>query len=57
MFNNVISLVSGRLAGRAEIFGSKKQVWMAKLRQMIPIDQLPPWYGGKAAFKPVEVYG
>ncbi|CAG7819719.1 unnamed protein product [Allacma fusca] len=47
--------VLGDLFERIRVYGSINAHWIFKLRRVLPLESIPPWYGGSDDFKPIEI--
>ena len=57
IFFNTARPFLGDLLQRIEVYGSRKEEWIPKLLRAIPMDSLPPSYGGSKPFQPISFYG
>ncbi|CAG7719489.1 unnamed protein product [Allacma fusca] len=53
----ILKPVLGQEFEKFMIFGTNANQWIPRMLKKIPRSQLPEWYGGKANFKPVMVFG
>ena len=56
---SLIRPVAGRLMGRTEIYGQRKDRWIAHLLNKMEAKVIPPWVSGKETegFKVLSVWG
>ncbi|CAG7828257.1 unnamed protein product [Allacma fusca] len=47
----------GRVLEKVEIYGTNRNSWLPRILKTVPLEVLPPWYGGNTDATPVAVYG